>query len=144
MTDYAAQGRGAVRRAGGRIAQAWRARGGATAIEYAMLLPAFLTLLLGGMDAGRVMWTQITLDRAVQLAARCASVNTTICGSASAIKAYAVSQAWGLTLGSSIFTSQILACGNSVSASLPLQLTVPWIATSTVTLNARACHPLQS
>jgi Flp pilus assembly protein TadG len=135
---------GGARWATGLIVKAWRADRSATAIEYAILLPVFLTLILGGMDAGRVMWTQITLQRAVQLAARCASVNTQTCGSASATQAYAASQAWGFTLAPSTFTAQSLACGNKVSASLPIQLAVPWLATSTVILSANACHPLQS
>ena len=54
---------------------------GSVAVEYGLLLPALLLLVLGVMDVGRLLWTQATLDRAVEAAARCAAVNTISCAS---------------------------------------------------------------
>jgi Flp pilus assembly protein TadG len=114
---------------------------GVVAIEYGLLLPAFLLLVFGAMDTGRVLWTQTTLDRAVQAAARCGSVNTTTCGSAVAIQNYAVTQAWGLTADPSVFSVSAAACGVQVSASFPFEFTTPWITAPDSTLQATACSP---
>ena len=116
-------------------------RRGVVAIEYGLLLPAFLLLVFGAMDTGRLLWTQTTLDRAVQAAARCGSVNTTACGSAVAIQTYAATQAWGLTVAPSAFSVSAAACGIKVSASFPFEFTTPWITTLTSTLQATACSP---
>ena len=47
--------------------------GGASAIEYGIILPVFLAFLLGIMDTGRLLWTYNTLHRATDAAARCAA-----------------------------------------------------------------------
>jgi len=43
---------------------------GTVAIEYALILPVMLLFTLGIMDTGRLLWTYITLTRAVEAAAR--------------------------------------------------------------------------
>ena len=65
---------------------------GSVAIEYGLILPAMLLFTLGIMDAGRLLWTNITLTRATEVAARCGAVNVTTCPAAS-IPAYAATQA---------------------------------------------------
>lgn len=114
---------------------------GAAALEYAILLPVFLMLLLGGIDVSRALWMQVSLDRAVQAAARCASVTPTTCGSTAAIQAYAASQAWGVTVASSVFSVQAQACGVRVTAAAPFQFVTPWIAPPSGTLRSSACYP---
>jgi Flp pilus assembly protein TadG len=113
---------------------------GAAAIEYAFVLPALFGFAIGVMDLGRLVWTQVTLDRAVQAAARCASVNATKCANDTAIQTYAASSAWGMTVPSSIFTTAQQSCGVKVQAQLTFRYTVPWpIAPSTV--KSAACYP---
>lgn len=117
---------------------------GALSIEYAVLLPVFLSLVFGVMDLGRLVWTQVTLDRAVQAAARCAAINSTSCGTNSAVQTYATTQTWGLTTAASNFTVTHPSCGVTVSASLPFQLVVPWPGVNLSTLSATACYPVLS
>ena len=113
---------------------------GAAALEYAFVLPALFGFALGVMDLGRLVWMQVTLDRAVQAAARCASVNATLCGDEAAIKAYAVTAAWGMTVPTSIFAVSQPACGVKVQATSTFQYTVPWpLAPSTI--KSAACYP---
>jgi Flp pilus assembly protein TadG len=69
----------------GRLAALATACDGTTAIETAIVLPAFLLLLFAVIEAGLLFWTQTTLQSAVEAAARCAVVNTTQCGSTSAM-----------------------------------------------------------
>jgi len=58
-----------------------RAEEGGSAVEYALILPAFITLLVGGLCLGNVAFAINSLHYAVQDAARCAAVKTTVCTS---------------------------------------------------------------
>lgn len=114
---------------------------GAVAVEYGILLPAFLALVLGIMDTGRLLWTQTALDRAVEAAARCAAVDTIRCATAAQVQAYGADQAFGMTITSSAFSVSAAGCGMQVSAEYPFQLIIPWLARSELTLTATACYP---
>ena len=123
-----------------------RHSGGVTAVESALLFPAFLMLLLGIGEFGRALWTQVALQYAVGTAARCAAVTP---GSCSNVEAYAASQAWGLSIPSGDFTyTSGASCGISgytggakVTVSYPFKPLVPKLVPLSVTLSARSCHP---
>lgn len=117
---------------------------GVTAIEYALLLPVVLVFVFGIIDAGRAVWTQATLDNAAEAAARCGAVDVVKCGTTASIQAYAVDRAGGMTLLPTVFTVTSATCGNKVTASLPLGLTLPWNGSSSITLKSTACFPVQS
>lgn len=128
-------------------------RRGATAVEYALLLPALLLFILGIIDVGRLMWTYTTLSRAVEAAARCGAINTdatspTACQSNAAIQARAVTEAWGLTIPSSAFTVTRPACGVQVRGVYPFVSIIPGIGKpaplGTLMLSATACYPVKS
>jgi Flp pilus assembly protein TadG len=126
----------------GRLAALAKACDGTTAVETALVLPAFLLLLFAIIEAGFLFWTQTTLQSAVEAAARCAVVNTTLCGSTSAIQTYAASQAYGMTISSSSFSVSQPSCGYQVSISYPFNLIVTQLfSTSAITLTAKSCHP---
>ena len=126
----------------GRLKMPWRRSiSGTAAIEFGLALPMLLLFVLGVMDVGRLIWTQTTLDRAVEAAARCAVVDTTNCGTATLTQSYAAGQAFGLTIASTAFTVTTPACGVQVAVSTPFTLIIPWIATSSITLAATACYP---
>lgn len=123
-------------------------RRGSVAIEYAIILPALLMLLLGLVDSGRLVWSNTTLAHAVEAASRCAAVNVSICGSSTAIQSYAASQAWGLGLNSSAFTVTSVTCGIQVVGTMPFTFVIPWTyvaapfgASNAITLNAMSCYP---
>lgn len=132
-----------------RVAPLCRARDGTTAIEMALLLPVFLLFLLGIVELGRALWTQTSLQYAVEAAARCAAVTPSSCGTASAVTAYAASKVYGLSVPSSDFSySTSGSCGSSsngkqVSATYTFRTVVgamiPQLAS--VTLSAKSCHP---
>jgi Flp pilus assembly protein TadG len=121
-----------------------RGRRGATALEYALVLPALLLFLLGIMDMGRLVWTQATLDHAADAAARCASIDTADCGTTAAIQTYAATQAYGMSLPTSDFTVSAASCGQQVTVSAPFAFVIGgWVSPGTVTLTANACYPAQ-
>jgi len=123
------------------LAGDWRQRG-SVAVEYGVILPVFLLLVLGLMDTGRLLWTQTTLDRAVEAAARCGVVNTVQCATAAQVQQYAVDQAYGLTIETSAFTVAVAACGVQVTAEYPFRLIIPWLTRTELTLHASGCYPV--
>jgi len=111
-------------------------RSGATALEYAIILPVLLLFLLGIIDTGRLLWTYATLYRASEAAARCAAVNIASCGTASQIQNDAVAEAWGLNLPASTFTVSSPSCGVQVSAAYSFKYFTPGFSPSTLTASA--------
>jgi Flp pilus assembly protein TadG len=116
-------------------------RDGATALEFALIALPLLLLVCGIMDFGRMVWTEATLHRAVEDAARCASVNATLCGSTAATAAYAAGRTPGLGIGSSAFTVTAQSCGNEVAATYPFAFVFSGFFPFSVTLTASACFP---
>lgn len=112
---------------------------GNTSIEFAFTAIPLLLFMFGIIEFGRVMFLQSALDYSVAEAARCASINPTLCGTESQIRSYAGSKS-GADFDSSVFSVTTPSCGNQVSASYPLALTIPAMSVS-VTLNAQACYP---
>jgi len=120
----------------------WRDERGATALEFAILAPVFFLLIFGIIAFGLLCWTQVGLQHGAEMAARCASINTTLCpnGNPSAITNYAMQQAFGLSLPASTFTYSTPACGNQVSATFAFVF--PDILNlRPLTLTAQACFP---
>lgn len=115
---------------------------GATIIELAFGLTAFLMMTFGIIDIARVLWTLGSLHYAAESAARCASVNTTTCGSASAIQTYALGKYYGEHLGATNpFVYSATGCGNTVTASYTYSLVIPLAGTYSLPLSATACFP---
>jgi len=48
--------------------------GGATAVEFAMVLPMFLMLVFGGIEFGRLLWTKEALQETAIAGARCVAI----------------------------------------------------------------------
>jgi Flp pilus assembly protein TadG len=118
---------------------------GSVALEYGLIAPLLLALVLGIIDTGRLIWTYTTLYRATEAAARCGAINTTTCATAAQIKAYAVTEAWGLTIDASAFTVAAQSCGLQVQASYAFNSIIPGFdlvaPIGLVTLQTKACYP---
>lgn len=56
----------------------WDDRSGASAAEFAMVLPVLILFLLGTIDAGRIMWTWNKAEKATQMGVRMAAVTAPI------------------------------------------------------------------
>lgn len=125
-----------------RIGHVLRSRQGSIAIEYALLLPALLLFIVGIMEVGRLLWTQTTLDRAVEAAARCRAIDSVTCADDTAAAEYAVTQAFGMNIAADAFTVSAAACGESVNVAYAYNLLVPWVTPHGMVLHASACYPL--
>jgi Flp pilus assembly protein TadG len=120
---------------------------GATSVEFAATMPLFLMLTFGVVVAGWLLWIELSLQHAVEMAARCASVNTTVCNNTSNIQNFAVQNSYGLNPPASTFTVSappVSTCGNQVSASYTFNyLTNYFFSGASLTLTAQSCYPNQ-
>ena len=140
---------------------------GAALVEAALTMPLFLLLTFGIVPGGLLFWTWLGLQHAVDMAARCTSVNdaaintgftSSLCFSGtsitkSTIQAYAADNAWGINIPSSNFTvhlagdSPATTCstgipGNRVSVTNYNFDLINYIFK--VKLSATACYPTTS
>ena len=119
---------------------------GATALEFAFIAAVFFAMIFGVIDLGRVAWTLGSLHYAAETAARYASLNHDSSGNppaASTVQNYAQNTYYGESLGSNPFTYTYTAtgCGNIVTAAYNYSLSIPFIGTWTIPLDATACFP---
>jgi Flp pilus assembly protein TadG len=126
----------------------WRDIRGAAAVEFGMTAPIFFVVLFGIVNSGMLLWTQISLQHGAEMAARCASVSETRCGSDADIKSYAADQARAPNVRPDTFTVSTPACGVQVSASHRYDIFgfVKWgdAPLLSITLPAQACFPSAS
>src|SRR5690242_14990333 len=89
----------------------FRDQHGNAAVEMAFVAMPLFLFLFAIIDAGYALWLQNALDTSVTDAARCAAVNTSRCGTANQVKAYAADRS-GAGFDSSIFAFSQESCGN--------------------------------
>lgn len=112
---------------------------GAAAVEFAIYSTLFFAMLFGSIYASILGYTSVSLNGAVESAARCRSLGVTCTDSATTIT-YAASKFHDLAGVTPTFTSDTAACGNRVSARASFKLN--WIiSSSTIPLSATACFP---
>jgi Flp pilus assembly protein TadG len=110
----------------------WRDQSGTSALEFGLTAPVFFLFLFGVIETGLLFWTQIGLQHGAAMAARCASVNLTLCPNSNpdAITSYATQT----------FSYSTPNCGNQVNASYDFQFPEIFNVTP-VRLTAQACFP---
>jgi Flp pilus assembly protein TadG len=134
-----------------------RACRGNAAIEFALVLPAFLGIVFGTIEYGRLLWMWQGLQEVAQAGARCMAIRETSCASggsysSSSTTTYVENTAadWGITLsGSNITLNNSATCGGTsgfseVSLSTTFTSVVPTIVKlpgAGSTLAASACYP---
>ena len=111
---------------------------GTAAIEYAIILPAFLLCTLGVLDTARLFWTNTTLQRAVSSAARCAGIASAECSTPGKIKDKAIAEAWSLQLEPQAVVVVKQNCGMRVTASYAFTFSVPGF--DPITLTSTTCY----
>jgi len=117
---------------------AWDDERGTTAVEFAIVSPVFIALLIGILYLCLCLFLIGSLHYAVEEGARCASVRTTVCKDATTTVAYAQSRYFGPSSPS--FTYAAAACGNSVSGSINYVAQLG-LTEFTIPIAATACFP---
>jgi Flp pilus assembly protein TadG len=111
---------------------------GTTAVEFAIVSPVFIALVVGMMYTALCLFLVGSLHFAVEDGARCASVRTTVCSDATTTVAYTQSRYFGPS--SPAFTFATAACGKSVSASINYVAQLG-LTQFTIPVSATACFP---
>ena len=113
---------------------------GTTAVEFGIVAPVFIALLLGTIGLCVALFLIGSLHFAVEDGARCASIKTTICVDGPTTVAYTQSRYLGPSGVTPTFTYAAAACGNSVSASITYSVNVLF-KTLVIPISATACFP---
>ena len=111
-----------MRRHAARLA---RETGGAAAVEFALILPIFLMLVLGLADVWRIWFTYNALNSAAGQAARYASLNSQYCTANITLVANKAMTGFLASTGTTVTVASSTASGIStttVSVSRPLNL----------------------
>jgi Flp pilus assembly protein TadG len=102
-------------------------RRGASTVEFALVMSAFILVSVGILDVGLVLWARNTLQSAASLTARCVSIGSSACSDPGA---YAVGlvQQWGLP--GMITPSDVTVTSSSTCNGAPGTYTVVTIVSS--------------
>ena len=112
---------------------------GATAVELALVLPVFVLLVLGSMGAATYGYSLASMNYAVEEAARCAAVKTTVCSTPTSTSLYARSHYSGPAI-TPVFTYSNAGCGNTVTATATYSFNlIPQL--KNVPIAVSACRP---
>jgi Flp pilus assembly protein TadG len=114
-------------------------REGTTAVEFAIVAPVLIALLVGTIAVCLALFLVGSLHFAVEDGARCASVKTNVCPDAATTIAYTQSRYLGPNV-SPTFTYADSACGKSVSATVNYSMDVGF-RTFVIPISATACFP---
>ena len=116
----------------------WADDRGTTAVEFAIVAPVFILLLVGAIYLCLALFLVGSLNYAVEEGARCASVKASVCTDSSSIVSYTQNHYFGPSAPT--FTYAAAACGSSVSASVSYVVNMG-ITAVTVPVQASACFP---
>jgi Flp pilus assembly protein TadG len=111
---------------------------GTTAVEFAIVAPVFIALLVGAFGMSLALFLIGSLHYAVEEGARCRSVKPGVCSDAATTQTYALNHYLGPSAPT--FTYAAAACGNSVTGTISYQMNLGmW--TLTLPITAAACYP---
>jgi Flp pilus assembly protein TadG len=113
---------------------------GTSAIEFAILAPVFIGMMIGTLYMCMLLFVVGSLHYAVEEAARCSSVKTTVCSDSATTLAYARSHFNGASILTPSFVYSTPSCGHSVTASANYIFDFG-LTRTTVPISAAACFP---
>jgi len=123
-----------------------RSRCGATAVEFAMVAPVFLIMVIGVFELGRAMWIRASMQYAVEETTRFAIVNTSATTSALATYASTAYSSSGINIAGATFSAtQATTSGITyvtISGSYDFSVIVPLVPIPDVTLTAKSRIPV--
>jgi hypothetical protein len=112
---------------------------GVAAVEFAITSPVYFLALFGLAQAGLWLWSDFSLQRAVDAAARCAAITPSTCAN---VASYAATKVVGLSVPSSAFTVATAACGAQVSAAYDVPTFTSGLGLPNITVHVKACYPI--
>ena len=113
---------------------------GTTVVEFALIFPVFVGMIVGSLYACIGLFTAGSLEYAVQKGARCASVSATNCPSSATTIAYTTASYHGPVSPAPTFTYATGACGYTVTGSVNFDFNFG-LSSVNVPITASACYP---
>jgi len=113
---------------------------GSSTVEFAIISSAFLMMVIGGMYLSMLGYTASSLHYAVEAAARCQSINTATCTSASTTQTYATSRFTNLTGKPATFVAAAASCGHQVTGLMTFTIN-KGTSSLGIPISATACFP---
>jgi len=113
---------------------------GTTAIEFAIVGPVFIMLLIGILYLCMCLAVVGSMHYAVEEGARCASVKTTVCTDQSSTMSYTQNHYFGPSSLPTFTYNSAAACGHSVTGTINYVLDVG-LKQFTIPITASACFP---
>ncbi|ARR54427.1 TadE family protein [Rhizorhabdus wittichii DC-6] len=126
---------------------------GVTAVEFALVAPAFLMFMFLTIDGARMAWTYQTLQEVAVNSARCAALGVTGCKTAGEVQSYAVARAaaGGVRLTAAAVTLTPAATCSSVAGMTKVAIASSYQGASTkllpsklTALSTESCFPTAS
>lgn len=117
-----------------------RNTGGSPAVEFAVVAPVFLAMMIGTIYASVLFFVDGSLQNAVEDAARCAAVKTNVCPDNSSTQTYALSHFYGSSVLTPTFTASTASCGHTVSATASYSFDFG-LKKVAVPISATSCYP---
>jgi Flp pilus assembly protein TadG len=127
---------------------------GATAVEFALVVPMFLMLVFGAIEFGRLLWTEQALQETAIAGARCVAIaqgsnptNSPCASGGTNTYITNVAKGWGLALASiSPTTPASGGCAGLSQVTLTSTFSsgvanLIKLSTGGITLTASACYP---
>ncbi|WIW90610.1 pilus assembly protein (plasmid) [Sphingobium sp. V4] len=118
-----------------------RTESGATAAEFALVLPLFLTTVFSTIYLSFLLGAVISLHAATEQAARCLAVNISGTCTSANLDTYAKTLYQGPAIAGLAFTLTEPACGKQVSGNGSFTL-FTGAGSISVPLSASACYPV--
>ena len=124
---------------------AWRLKSlmdqsGSSVLEFALVAPVMIMLIIGGIYLSLLGYTVASLHYATEAAARCASLDTTNCGTAAGVSAFARQKFSNFSGSTATFNLTTPACGFNVASSLNYNLNIG-TKTIVIPINSQSCFP---
>lgn len=137
------------------ISRLLQSRDGTTSLEFAVIAPVFLMLLLGIPAAGFLLWAKGAIELAASQTARCVAIGSADCTDRTAYTAYATSilADWGIaslispitvTSQSYVTCNRLAGPFSSVTITSATGIGPSFVAPlSNLMLTATACYPMR-
>ena len=127
----------------------WRDRRGTSALEFALVVPVFLVLVMASINLCLLLYANGTLHYTVDSAARCMSVRTTVCTSPGATQTWALNHYQGPGVNPTFTATAASTCygttagidtGSKVTGTATFKINGV-IFQIPVTMTATSCYP---
>ncbi len=118
-----------------------RARGGASAVEFALVVPIFATMIFLMINLAMGLWAAAALHLAVDTMARCMAVQPTICDNVADTKAQ--HPYIGPGINPTFTVLGVTSCANELTGTGSFTVHAVLVS-ATIPLSSSACFPAQT